>query len=449
MGIMLENSAVCNILLEKGRLVVERLFAALENGEQMSRVDEVARKLWLELGEDILQAMLIELGRQIRHSDKPKPRCSRCAQPRRFKQMRSLKVRTALTGTEREIPSPMMVCDQCSTSVLWMRELLDLDEDGFTPRLRELSVGAGTIEPFEAAAEEVLANMVGVKVSGSKIHSLCQTAGAHAEQLMEQGQLGTPRPLQPGEKLYVEMDGAMLHIDGEWKETKLAIAFPQNSLAPISKDRRTITHRQVCYTRDKPEQLGQRIFKMVEPYLPKTPDGAPVIAGNVVALGDGSPWIRNLTQEILPGAPFVLDWYHMDEHIAEAARTLYPTNESERKRWTTRQENLLRDGRVDALLDGLLRKSMRLVPGSKEQQAVADLHSYLNERRESLKYRDARNQGLIIGSGAVESAMGYVLQQRMKRAGMRWHGDGASAMAALRCAYRSSEGLKTVFKMAA
>jgi hypothetical protein len=88
---------------------------------------------------------------------------------------------------------------------------------------------------------------------------------------------------------------------------------------------------------------------------------------------------------------------------------------------------------------------MTLKAVSKDQEAVAGLYTYLNDRRGSLKYREARNEGLIIGSGAVESAIGHVFQQRMKRSGMRWKHDGAEAMAALRCAYRSHKGLDAVF----
>ena len=49
-----------------------------------------------------------------------------------------------------------------------------------------------------------------------------------------------------------------------------------------------------------------------------------------------------------------------------------------------------------------------------------------------------RIAGYYIGSGAVESAVSHVMQQRMKRVGMRWHAAGADAMLALRCVFRST-----------
>ena len=43
-----------------------------------------------------------------------------------------------------------------------------------------------------------------------------------------------------------------------------------------------------------------------------------------------------------------------------------------------------------------------------------------------------------IGSGAVESAVSHVFQQRMKRVGMRWRAAGADAMLSLRTLYRTA-----------
>jgi hypothetical protein len=55
-----------------------------------------------------------------------------------------------------------------------------------------------------------------------------------------------------------------------------------------------------------------------------------------------------------------------------------------------------------------------------------------------MRYRTFREAGYQIGSGAAESAIGHVIQQRMKRAGIRWGASGADAMLALRSVYRST-----------
>ncbi len=77
---------------------------------------------------------------------------------------------------------------------------------------------------------------------------------------------------------------------------------------------------------------------------------------------------------------------------------------------------------------------------------LVHLHGYLNDRRAGLCYLLQTSQGLDIGSGPAESAANHVLQQRMKRAGMRWDRPGGAAMAALRCAYRSTGGMAAIQK---
>jgi len=63
---------------------------------------------------------------------------------------------------------------------------------------------------------------------------------------------------------------------------------------------------------------------------------------------------------------------------------------------------------------------------------------YYRTNAHRMKYRLYREEGLPIGSGAVESAHRHVLQTRMKRAGQRWALPNARRMARLRAAYRTA-----------
>ena len=54
-----------------------------------------------------------------------------------------------------------------------------------------------------------------------------------------------------------------------------------------------------------------------------------------------------------------------------------------------------------------------------------------NARR--MQYPVFRKQGLPVASGAVEGGAKHLVQQRMKRAGMRWSELGARAILHLRC----------------
>ena len=236
----------------------------------------------------------------------------------------------------------------------------------------------------------------------------------------------------------------MVNVDGEWREAKLATAYPQGSAVHVSEKRRELLHRRCVGVIGSPDELADRFFAMVEPYLAKTADGTPVIADNVHVVADGAPWIENLVNDVLPGASMTLDWYHVVEHVSDAVRAAYDDTKQQR-RFRTKWLNQLRRGQTDEMLRSLVRLMMRLEAGTSAQEAVTALHRYLNERRHLLNYPQMRVAGLPIGSGVAESAIKHVLQQRMKRPGMRWKSSGAASMVALRCAYRSTGGFDALF----
>jgi hypothetical protein len=65
---------------------------------------------------------------------------------------------------------------------------------------------------------------------------------------------------------------------------------------------------------------------------------------------------------------------------------------------------------------------------------LATERGYFRTNAERIHYPTYREQGWPIGSSAVESAAKHLVQQRMKRAGMRWSDLGACAILHFRCA---------------
>ncbi len=56
-----------------------------------------------------------------------------------------------------------------------------------------------------------------------------------------------------------------------------------------------------------------------------------------------------------------------------------------------------------------------------------------------MKYDEYRNEGLIIGSGFIESANKYIVAQRLKMSGMKWIKKNANAMIWLRGKYYEND----------
>jgi hypothetical protein len=92
---------------------------------------------------------------------------------------------------------------------------------------------------------------------------------------------------------------------------------------------------------------------------------------------------------------------------------------------------------VDAVIEGLRFLGAHQRRAVK-RDAVADLERYPTTNRERMRLSDLPRRRLSDRSGAVESAVSHVFQQRMKRVAMRWRAAGADAMLTLRALYRTT-----------
>ena len=134
-------------------------------------------------------------------------------------------------------------------------------------------------------------------------------------------------------------------------------------------------------------------------------------------MGDGAGWIQEQAAICFPGAPFVLDLYHVLEYLWAAAETC--AQKESPGRWCRRQKNKLLKGKAHQLIDELEAKSEPLsVP--EEQAPVRIAHRYLAARAHQLDYPRALAQGLPVGTGMIESAHKQIIQKRLKGPGMAW-----------------------------
>ena len=437
MNNMLQADLVANTFTQGIKTVLDSVLTRTADRGHLRQLDADFRERWMELGEVMVGALCKEAGAHIRR-DAVVP-CSGCQGPMAFKQNRSFELRTALTGVPQTVQSPYFICKKCRVGRLVLRDRLGLDTDGMTEALRDKAAFAGTIEPYEAASEKVLMQLAGLDVSGSKIHGLCQEFGEVARELLESGTAVEVKQVGPNDTVYVMVDGGMVHVDGSWHEVKVAIIFSEDGRVVLNKGRAELVARQVLVTRGTREDLGPMVYEALRKWLPPNIHGEPTIRGRVNFLSDGAVWARNLAEEHVPGARILLDWYHLTEHISDAAKDWQP-DEAKAKKWVKSMEDLLMAGKAGSAIAwlGRLQRSKNLPAAS--VAALKSLASYLSERKKFLWYHIATDQGWRIGSGAIESAINYVVQQRMKRAGMRWEADGADAMLALRAVHRSTGG---------
>ena len=352
-----------------------------------------------------------------------------CGGPLGFRQHRSVRLHTVLPGRDVEVTLVYAQCGRCHAGTWPMLREIGADAEGFTPALQALATLAGVIEPYDAASTELLGRFAGVVVSAEKIRALVRTEGARATTALTEA---PPEPAEPAASppgpLTVGIDGGMIFVDGRWQEVKLGCVFGTEDRAGTA-TRGALTARQVVAVRGTPAALGARLWPRAEAM------GAS--RRMVVVLGDGAPWIWHLAAELFPHRVEILDWYHADEHVSDVARILYGDGTDHAAAWRqTQLDRLWADG-VDQVIEALRFLGAHQRAAAK-RTAVEGLLRYLTTNRDRMSYQTFRTAGYSIGSGAVESAVSYVVQQRMKRVGMHWRSRGADAMLALRSLYRST-----------
>jgi len=151
---------------------------------------------------------------------------------------------------------------------------------------------------------------------------------------------------------------------------------------------------------------------------------------HIHGVGDGAPWIADqFDQQFGTQGSFLIDFYHLCEYLGEAAGSC--TTSDGKEFWMELQkERLKRNEYQDVMSD--LRPHLEEDEIADENAPVRRCLRYLSNRKEHLDYKGAKEKGLPIGSGEVESAHRHVIQKRLKLSGAWWLKENAERMAQLR-----------------
>jgi len=301
-------------------------------------------------------------------------------------------------------------------------------------------------------AAELLKTLAGVHVGsetlrthaervGTEIEGRQQRAMAHVQAHQELSPESSHAPA-PG-VLVVEADGVMVRYrdvgrDGSpWHEVKLGIvggwtgARPEAHLeAPSYVAAR---EKAAPFARRLGAEAAQRGALEVVGWRGRAADGGgqAAILRSVVVIGDGAKWIWDEVAASFAGERTeIVDWWHAATHLWDLSKVLHGQGIPQATAWDEDAKHLLwRHGPVPLLV--LLRETIALT-----DDALKVLHrerGYFTTNALRMQYPLFRRQGLPVGSGAVEGGAKHLVQQRMKRAGMRWSELGARAILHLRC----------------
>lgn len=280
--------------------------------------------------------------------------------------------------------------------------------------------------PF-TQAHQLAGTLLGTSPCRSTLVRLSQFYGAKIEAELNQPDTPTNTPTDtPTDSalpVYGMADGLMLHVDGAWREIKLGRIFGQAARQASTSEGRSgqISHSHYIARVGHCDEFWRwwKAHLSVYEHLGR----------DLVLVSDGVAWLAQRQQRDFGEATAILDFYHVMQHLAVVSRAAID-GEKRRSIWLSQQAKRLLESELDCLLADLV----LLKKGQSERDQVL---IYLNENRYRMDYKTYQSRGLCIGSGAIESANGAVVQQRLKRAGQRWSSLGAQRILNLRCCWMS------------
>ena len=171
-------------------------------------------------------------------------------------------------------------------------------------------------------------------------------------------------------------------------------------------------------------------------------------APQVVWLSDGGRGLWRLFDECFATwATGILDFYHVAQNLWKSAAAWLDGRTTRARRWFTWARHRLRHGQPDGVLGDLAEAlDVEGLPDT-ARDTLMTVYAYLERHRAHLDYAIYKELGLPLGSGMVESACKWLIQQRFKGVGMRWSEDGFNHLVHLRLAWVNGR-FETLFGLA-
>ena len=388
----------------------------IELSEDLGEAEKVLRDRLMGVGARVLELHLE--GQKLGYEGASR-RCL-CGERQRFVEYRPKTINTLLG--EVTLRRAYYRCGSCKASSLPYDQRIGLGEGQVSPGLAKGATLLGIEEPFELGSQ-MLYELTGRRVSARTIERLTQKVGtlvaeeesAAAERMKTWD--APPAEVTP-ERLYVAVDGTMVHETDGYHEAKTATCYWETADGK----------REARYT----VRFASAATFAAFVWVLACRCGLNT-AKQIVLLGDGAKWIWDHIAPLLEGAICIVDWYHAMEHVWDCGKRLYGEGTAETTAWVTAIENLLWDGNVRAILTRL-ETQRRQARSPTHREALESLITYVGNQDDRLAYDRFRAMGLDIGSGRVEAACKSVVGIRMKRSGMRWSRTGSQTTLSLRVA---------------
>ena len=311
-----------------------------------------------------------------------------------------------------------------------------------------LTCALAVFVPFEIAAV-LFELLTGVKVASKSIWSWVQQSGQRAMTELEvqlealtQGSLPEEEAIAATTKtlpLLIGADGVMAPFRPKagspkgktvWREVKVGILVRLGQrLTKTGQQVTQLTQRRLVAVLGDIDELNPRLW------LEAVRQGV-LSSQRVVWLSDGGRGFWRLFEaRFAKYATGILDFYHAAQNLWKGGKAWLDGRTQRARDWFRTTRRLLRRGQANEVLADIeAALTLEGLPDS-AYQTLTNLYNYLDKHRDHIDYAKFKELGLPIGSGIVESACKWLIQQRFKGVGMRWSEDGFNHLLHLRLAW--------------
>jgi hypothetical protein len=303
--------------------------------------------------------------------------------------------------------------------------------------------------PYETA-RRLLRQLTGVELAAGTLWGWVQQVGQRVRVQLEgelgalaAGELPAPEPLAAELEalpLVIGADGVMVPFrphprtakgKTRWREIKVAILARLGARLTRQGTRVTrLCQRRLVAVLGTIDELSPRLW------LEAVRQGVRT-AVRVVWLSDGGRGLWSVFQRLFQavGVVAILDFYHAAQNLYKGASAWLDGRTRACQRWFADLRHRLRHGHEQHVLAELAALVETTSLPQSARQTLTNGYTYLKTHEGHIRYDHFKAAGLPIGSGLVESACKWLIQQRFKGVGMRWSEVGFNHLLHLRLAW--------------
>jgi len=438
--------------------MIEEITASEEQmlTQSLAEIEEYLREKSLRLARNII---MHRFAVDPRADPKREHQCPRCLGNLRIQEPAQKRTLATALG-DVEYARPYGTCDRCGISYAPMDCGLGIPPTGGSvTRTERVCHAAVTARSFEAAAE-ILKEHDGIELSAKQVRVISETEGKGvAEERGREAEAfknGEPvaEPQQAPDLIVVTADGGRIQTrqegeeGGVWKEDKVGAVYDASPRKdPDAAEAGKYEGAKAGMKTFAASLTGWDEFGWM--LCVEALKRGYRKAKEKLFISDGAQSLRTLRQTHFADANFILDWYHVVEHLADCAKAAFGEGSEECARWYKRMKQKLWEGEVDAIMRAIEKESVRVgkpAPKESETSRRVILHrniGYFSDNRKGLDYPRFRAEGWPIGSGVAEGAVKQ-FGMRMKGTEKFWNGFGcglgAEEILTLCALHRSEDG---------